>query len=154
SQGENCVSLRGNVWLSRTCRKNNWMHKRYRNPLAAACLLVIGVACTCVLSCRAGAEPTTFALRHGISIHHAMNWAKLEPRAAGRYVFPPFSDPIHCLVSADLNGIREAGFDFVRLTVDPGPFLQFEGVQRDELDAFLIARLKMISAAKLNVIID
>lgn len=130
------------------------MRKRNRKPLAAACFLVIAVACSCVASWPTGAEPTALAFRHGISIHHALNWAKMQAGAGGQYVFPPFADPEHLLERADLDQIRSAGFDFVRLTVDPGPFLQLEGARRDALDEILLARINMILQSGLNVVVD
>ncbi len=130
------------------------MRKRNRKVLAAACFLVIGVACLCAAARPSSAEPTALAFRHGISIHHALNWANMPAGAGAQYVFPPFSDPTHVLAQADLNRIRSAGFDFVRLTVDPGPFLQFVGTQRDALDEILLARINMILQSGLNVIVD
>jgi endoglucanase len=130
------------------------MHKPYCNPLAAACLLVIGVACSCVAPWPAGAEPTTLGFRHGISIHHALNWAQMQAGVGDQYVFPPFADPDHFLAQADLDRIRSAGFDFVRLTVDPGPFLQFVGTKRDALDEILLERINMILLSGLNVVVD
>ena len=128
------------------------MRKGSRKVLVTTRLLVIGLACLCVAFRPSSADPAPLAFRHGISIHHALNWASMQ--AGGRYVFPPFADPSHLLAQADLNRIRDTGFDFVRLTVDPGPFLQFEGAERDALDQILLARVHMILQSGLNVIVD
>jgi endoglucanase len=130
------------------------MRKRNRKPFAAACFLSIGMACSFMASWPASAEPTALAFRHGISIHHALNWADMQAGAGGQYVFPPFADPEHLLERADLDRIRSAGFDFVRLTIDPGPFLQFEGTRRDALDKILLARINTILQSGLNVVVD
>ena len=50
--------------------------------------------------------------------------------------------------------LRRTGFDFVRLAVDPGPFLQFQGSRRDRLDDVLIYRVKLILSCGLSVIVD
>ena len=93
-------------------------------------------------------------LHRGLSIHHAMNWAKLSSPSATTYLYPAFADNGHRIDVRELRTIRGAGFDFVRLTVDPGPFLQFEGAQRDDLDNVLLDRVRMILAQDLSVIVD
>jgi endoglucanase len=97
---------------------------------------------------------TTSSFHRGVAIHDAMNWATVEPGKDRRYRFPPFSDASHPLTLTELAIIRRAGFDFVRLTVDPGPFLQFEGVQRAATYDILRARVRMILDAGLSVIVD
>jgi hypothetical protein len=93
-------------------------------------------------------------LRRGLGVHHAMNWAKLNSPSATTYLYPAFADNGHRLDVRELWTILRAGFDFVRLTVDPGPFLQFKGVQRDGVDDVLLDRVKMILAQDLSVIVD
>jgi endoglucanase len=100
------------------------------------------------------AQPRADELRRGLNIHHAMNWAKLSSPTATTYLYPAFADDGHRLDMSELQAIRSAGFDFVRLTVDPGPFLQFKGAQRDELDDVLLDRVRMALAQDLSVIVD
>jgi endoglucanase len=50
--------------------------------------------------------------------------------------------------------LQRTGFDFVRLAVDPGPFLQLQGSRRDVLDRMLVERVKLILASGLAVIVD
>lgn len=91
--------------------------------------------------------------RRGISIHDAMNWATMEPGNT-RYVFPPFSDARHSLTPDEIAIIHKAGFTFVRLTIDPGPLLQFQGRQLDETYDILRQRVQMILDAGLAVDVD
>jgi endoglucanase len=93
-------------------------------------------------------------LHRGLNIHNAMNWAKLQAPSATTYLYPAFADNGHRIGASELRAIRSAGFDFVRLTVDPGPFLQFKGAQRDGLDDVLLDRVRMILAQGLSVIVD
>src|SRR4051812_44233279 len=81
--------------------------------------------CLCVASGHAESlsEP---AFRRGIAVSH---------------VFPPFQSS--AAFGEELKSIKRAGFDFVRLVVDPGPFLHFRGSQRDLLDEILIDRVKL-----------
>ena len=93
--------------------------------------------------------------RKGIGIG-AMAWASIEPGPQREFTFPPFSlsDPSYALTFDELQTLRRTGFDFVRLAVDPGPFLQFQGARRDALDGILIDRVRLILTAGLAVIVD
>ena len=53
-----------------------------------------------------------------------------------------------------MRALRRIGFDFVRLAVDPGPFLQFKGPRRDYIDRFLMDQVSLILASGLSVIVD
>lgn len=102
----------------------------------------------------ASAGPAT-EFRKGIGIG-AMAWASIEPGPQRQFTFPPFSDsnPSYALTFNELQTLRRTGFDFVRLAVDPGPFLQFQGPRRDALDGILVDRVRLILAAGLAVIVD
>lgn len=91
--------------------------------------------------------------RHGIGVG-ALAWAAIEPGAANTFAFPPFSGPAYELAPHELQTLQRTGFDFVRLAVDPGPFLQFQGSRRDLLDRILVDRVKLILASGLSVIVD
>lgn len=92
--------------------------------------------------------------RHGVALFLPLMAAKLQPGST-QFVFPPFTGDVrYRLTTGQLAAIHNAGFDFVRLPVDPGPFLQFKGSQRDGLDDILRQRLQMILDAGLAVIVD
>ncbi len=92
--------------------------------------------------------------RRGIGISHVMAWARIEPGPARAFAFPPFSEPENTLTVDELRTLRRTGFDFVRLAVDPGPFLQFQGTRRDALDRILMDRVNLILTSGLSVIVD
>jgi len=94
------------------------------------------------------------AFRHGVGVHRPLNWADLVPGDRGRYAWPPFAGAEHEVSDALIDGIRAAGFDFVRLTVDPGPFLQMKGVRRGRLDALLGAQIRRFRARGLAVLVN
>ena len=98
---------------------------------------------------RAAAAPE---FRRGIGLAHVLGWAPTERSGAVQFAYPPFADRV--LADTELGTLRRSGFDFVRLAVDPGPFLQFGGAQRDELDRLLADRVRQILAADLSVIVD
>ena len=92
--------------------------------------------------------------RRGASIHNLMNWADITPSDPTRYAWPPYAKPGHEVSDALLDNIAKAGFDFIRLTVDPGPFLQFRGERRDALDEHLAGQVRRILARGLAVIVN
>ncbi|MFX9097170.1 hypothetical protein ABTN72_19120, partial [Acinetobacter baumannii] len=53
-----------------------------------------------------------------------------------------------------ITAVHASGFDFVRLTVDPGPFLQMTGERRDALDTILRTTIQRFRARQLSVIVN
>lgn len=90
--------------------------------------------------------------RRGIGVSHALGWAEVE--ADSSYGEAPFSGPRFRFDQAQRQAIRAAGFDFVRLAVDVGPFLALTGVARDRLDDLLIGTVRDLVDADLGVIVD
>ncbi len=116
--------------------------------VAAAC------AWLCLLMANAAATDVGARFARGIGLSHVMGWAAVEPGSAHAFTYPPFADPSRALTATELQTIKRAGFDYVRLAVDPGPFLQFQGTRRDEMDRVLLGRVKLILASGLAVIVD
>jgi endoglucanase len=98
-------------------------------------------------------SPAATGFRRGIAVAHALAWAAVEPAPSRAFVFPPFADSARHL-DKELKVLRRAGFDFIRLAVDPGPFLQLQGSRRDRLDDLLMDRVKLILSSGLAVIVD
>jgi endoglucanase len=114
-------------------------------------LVLAGVLVAIAPALAADGQPR---FRRGIGIGHVMAWAAIAPGAARQFVYPPFAEVSAARFAAELQALRRAGFDFVRLAVDPGPFLQFQGARRDALDRMLVARVNVVLAAGLDVIVD
>lgn len=112
---------------------------------------VLAVAIILWASLAMAAEPL---FRRGASIHNLMNWADVLPSDPTRYAWPPYAKPAHDVSDALLANLAKAGFDFIRLTVDPGPFLQFKGERRDALDEVLAGQVRRILARGLAVVVD
>jgi endoglucanase len=122
---------------------------------ALACAVITATAallCAVAASAQTGSTGTTF--HRGIGISHVMAWATIAPGPSQDFADPPFADVSDAEFSAQLQTLRRTGFDFVRLAVDPGPFLQFQGSRRGALDRTLIDRVKLILASGLAVIVD
>jgi endoglucanase len=128
------------------------MAKFHKGAIAyVLCAAAAAWLCTATARAQTGAL-TTF--HRGIGISHVMAWAAVAPGPSQEFVYPPFQDVNDAQFSAELQTLRGSGFDFVRLAVDPGPFLQFQGSRRDVLDRMLIDRVKLILASGLAVILD
>lgn len=90
--------------------------------------------------------------RRGIGVSHVLGWA--EVATDGSYGDEPFSAPRFRFDAAQREAIHAAGFDFVRLAVDIGPFLALRGTPRDRLDALLLRTVRDLLDADLGVIVD
>lgn len=101
-------------------------------------------------------------LQRGVNIHEWLNWSPLAPD--GSYRWPPYRSVAEWLAggrsAADwpatdpLADIRALGFDYVRLTVDPGPLLASEGDKRQEALAVLADAVRQLNAADLKVVFN
>jgi endoglucanase len=127
---------------------------KIRQIAIAVLSAAVCAAWLCHLALPAAAVSPEVEFRHGIGMSHVMAWAAIEPRSAGQFVYPPFANVSDAQFSTELRTLRRSGFDFVRLAVDPGPFLQFGGSRRDELDRVLSDRVNLILASGLSVAID
>jgi len=90
----------------------------------------------------------------GVAIHNMMNWAAVEPSDPSRSVFPAFAGPNYETSDSLLRNVAVAGFDFVRLTIDPGPFLQFTGIKREAVDQHLKGVVERLLRNGFCVIVD
>jgi endoglucanase len=108
----------------------------------------------------AQAEPP--ALHRGVGLHQWLNWSPLE--ADGSYRWPPYRSLEEWLgrdrsrsdwPSGDpLAAVRALGFDFVRLSVDPGPLLASEGADRQQALDVLADATRQLIAADLVVVFN
>ncbi len=108
------------------------------------------------------AQAAPLALQRGVNIHEWLNWSPLA--ADGSYRWPPYQPIADWLAQGRLASdwpatdpladIRALGFDFVRLSVDPGPLLATEGERRQEALAVLADAVVKLNAAGLKVVFD
>jgi hypothetical protein len=113
-------------------------------------LLALGVALSIAAPAAAAESGPRFERGIGVT---AMAWAAVEPDTKA-FTFPPYVGPSYTLTPGELQALRRTGFDFVRLAVDPGPFLQFRGTRRAAVDRMLTERVQLIRASGLGVIVD
>lgn len=102
---------------------------------------------------RAETVPTP-NFRRGGSIHSMMNWGILRDGDPQHYLPRPFDTPRNAFPEAFTRDFARSGFDFIRLTLDVGPFMQLQGADREALERKLIDNIRSFHDLGLAVIVD
>ena len=121
--------------------------------------IIIALAATLAV---APALAAPLELHRGVGVHEWLNWSPLEPD--GSYRWPPYRTQEEWLSGArpasdwaagdKFELIRSLGFDFIRLTVDPGPLLSTSGERRQEALALLAADVSAVTRSGLKVVFN
>ena len=118
-------------------------------------LIAGGLAASLAAPLPAGAAaPEPIRLRRGINLWPWFSLTREFPAPRRDYDWPPFQGQRPVPTPADLARLAQAGFDFVRLPVDPGPFLAFTGARRAALLADLDAAIRSVLDAGLKVLLN
>ena len=67
-------------------------------------------------------QAASFSMKRGLNLDSWTTWPR-EDRWNERDVILPFPEWRKCLDEDDLEALKDAGFDFLRMPVDPSPFL-------------------------------
>ncbi|RTM10825.1 MAG: glycosyl hydrolase family 5, partial [Hyphomicrobiales bacterium] len=129
-----------------------WSRRRVLGAALAAATAPLAVAAPS--TSRAKAATGEWPFRRGVN---AWPWFALTrefPAPRTDYDWPPFQSQRPVPTPADLARLRASGLDFIRLPVDPGPFLAAEAGRRADLMAMLSAAVKAALAADLGVILN
>lgn len=114
------------------------------------CLVVAAFLASLALP--AGAA--SFSAKRGINLDIWTTWPP-EERWGDRDVILPYPEWRKYLKADDLKALKAAGFDFVRMPVEPGPFLSDRSVPLvDDLFASVRDSARMVNAAGLKVVVD
>ncbi len=112
-----------------------------------AALLALGS-----LSVPAGAA--TFAMKRGLNLDQWVTWPT-EDKWGDRQAILPYPEWRKFLSEDDLKALKGAGFDFLRMPVDPSPFLSDRtAALRDDLYTSVLDSARTINRAGLKVIVD
>jgi hypothetical protein len=101
-----------------------------------------------------GASASPLRLRRGVNAWPWFSLTREYPAPRTDYAWPPFQFDRSIPTSSDLRLLRQAGFDFVRIPVDPGPFLAADRAQRQALLADLMAAVRAARTAGLSVVVN
>ncbi|UCI08566.1 glycoside hydrolase family 5 protein [Mesorhizobium sp. B1-1-8] len=112
-----------------------------------AALLTLGP-----LALPAGAA--SFSMKRGLNLDQWTTWPG-EDKWGDREAILPYPDWRKFMKEDDLEALKDAGFDFLRMPVDPSPFLSDRTLAlRDDLYASVLDSARMINRAGLKVIVD
>jgi endoglucanase len=119
----------------------------------------VAIACLALTSAAIAAP---IELRRGVGMHDWLNWSPLNED--GTYRWPPYRDEAEWLAGArplsdwpegdQFTRIRAMGFDFIRLSVDPGPLAASAGAERQEALDILEAAVRKATSAGLKVVFN
>jgi hypothetical protein len=100
---------------------------------------------------RAAAEPQ---FRRGVNAWPWFSLTREFPAPRTDYGWPPFQSQRPVPTPDDLRRLRETGLDFIRLPVDPGPFLAADAATRGKLLDMLDAAVSATLDAGLGIIVN
>ncbi|SJM33380.1 Glycoside hydrolase family 5 (fragment) [Mesorhizobium delmotii] len=99
-------------------------------------------------------QAASFSMKRGLNLDQWTTWPG-EDKWGDRRAILPYPEWRKFLNDDDLKALKSAGFDFLRMPVDPSPFLSGETLAlRDGLYASVLDSVRMINDAGLKVIVD
>ncbi|MFY9656804.1 MAG: cellulase family glycosylhydrolase [Methylocystis sp.] len=94
------------------------------------------------------------ALKKGVGYHQTLTWGERTSDGQG-YAWPIYTAERYKLDMNLLAQVKKAGFDHIRLSVDPGPYLYFrENEKRQHILELIRAEVERINALGLDVLVD
>ncbi|MGX5803276.1 glycoside hydrolase family 5 protein [Bradyrhizobium sp. Arg314] len=100
------------------------------------------------------AEAATFSMKRGLNLDQWVTWPT-EDKWGDREAILPYPEWRKFLKEDDLEALKDAGLDFLRMPVDPSPFLSDQTTAlRGDLYAGVLDSARMINRAGLKVIVD
>ncbi len=112
------------------------------------------VALALAMMALAAAHPAPISLKRGLNLDIWDTWPD-ERQWSDRGVLLPFPEWRRKLSSEDLARLKRAGFDFIRVPVDPAPFLSPRTASfRGALYSSVLEGVRSATKAGLNVVVD
>jgi endoglucanase len=113
--------------------------------------------CLCALMlvvATADAAAATFSMKRGLNLDIWTTWPG-EDRWNDEDVLLPYPEWRKSLKESDLAALKAAGLDFVRMPVDPSPFLSDQTENfRDRLVQSVVESARLVNKAGLKVVVD
>jgi hypothetical protein len=107
-----------------------------------------------ILFSASAASAATFQAKRGISLDIWVTWPD-ESKWGDESVMLPFPEWRKTVGEKELDDLKAAGFDFVRMPVDPSPFLSVKSAPlREKLFEEVAASVDLIAKSGLKVIVD
>jgi len=93
-------------------------------------------------------------LRRGMNLWPWFSLTREFPPPRTDYDWPPYQPDRAVPTRGDLAALRQAGIDFVRLPIDPGPLFAFSGARRAALISDVVKAVELSLTQNLSVIIN
>ncbi len=117
----------------------------------------LGVAAGAATVTTTGAQAAVtepLPLKRGMNLWPWFSLTREHPAPRTDYDWPPFQAGRPVPTAADLARLKSLGLDFVRLPLDPGPFLAATPSQRDTLLGDVMAAVRLALAQGLSVVVN
>lgn len=125
-----------------------------RTTLLASALRVVLVSLALMAATGTAAQAASFSMKRGMNLDIWTTWPD-ESLWGDEKAILPFPEWRKTEGAADLKLLKQTGFDFVRMPVDPSPFLSDRTLPlREKLFASVLQSVRMINAAGLKVVVD
>lgn len=119
-------------------------------PMFKAGIFVLALLC----GAPTAANGADFSVRRGINLDIWTTWPD-EKLWGDEAAILPYPEWRKFLARPDLERLRQTGFDFVRMPVDPAPFLSDKTLAlRDKLYASVLESVRLANEAGLKVVVD
>lgn len=100
------------------------------------------------------AQTASFSMKRGLNLDQWTTWPG-EDKWSDPQAILPYPEWRKFLNDDDLKALKRAGFDFLRMPIDPSPFLSGETLAlRDGLYASVLDSVRMVNRAGLKVVVD
>ncbi|MBZ9806454.1 MULTISPECIES: glycoside hydrolase family 5 protein [unclassified Mesorhizobium] len=120
--------------------------------LATALLVVM--ALFVVMALAEPGQAAAFSMKRGLNLDQWVTWPGEDQWGDAKAILP-YPEWRKFLKDDDLEALKDAGFDFLRMPVDPSPFLSENTMAlRDDLYASVLDSVRMINRAGLKVVVD
>ncbi|MER9346675.1 cellulase family glycosylhydrolase [Mesorhizobium sp. M7A.F.Ca.US.010.02.1.1] len=99
-------------------------------------------------------QAASFSMKRGLNLDQWVTWPGEDQWGDAKAILP-YPEWRKFLGENDLKALKDAGLDFLRMPVDPSPFLSDQTVAlRDDLYASVLDSVRMINRAGLKVVVD
>ncbi|RWC60938.1 cellulase family glycosylhydrolase [Mesorhizobium sp.] len=122
--------------------------------LLTAMIKTLMAALLVLMASALSSHAARFSMKRGLNLDQWVTWPGEDQWGDAKAILP-YPEWRKFLGEDDLNALKAAGFDFLRMPVDPSPFLSGRTVAlRDDLYASVLDSVRMINRAGLKVVVD
>ncbi len=94
-------------------------------------------------------------LSRGVNFHHLLNWPEMDGAGArASYRWPPFAGPSFQISDNELALLKRIGFDFIRVTADPGILTTASDQRFEFLAAHIRALIERLFSTGFKAVLD